>query len=39
MTDIGKEIIRQIKDLQLLLQSYRSGIISEREYKRATNKE
>ena len=38
-TDIGKEIIRQIKDLQLLLQSYRSGIISEREYKRATNKE
>ena len=38
-TDIGKEITRQIDDLQLLLQSYRSGLISEREYKRATNKE
>ena len=38
-TDIGKEISRQIEDLQLLLQSYRSGLISEREYKRATNKE
>lgn len=38
-TDIGKEITHQIDDLQLLLQSYRSGLISEREYKRATNKE
>lgn len=38
-TDIGKEISQQIKDLQELLSSYRSGIISEREYKRATNKE
>lgn len=38
-TDIGKEITHQIEDLQLLLQSYRSGLISEREYKRATNKE
>ncbi|MGM9803635.1 MAG: fructose-1,6-bisphosphatase [Muribaculaceae bacterium] len=38
-TDIGKEIIRQIADLQLLLSSYRSGLISEKEYKRVTNKE
>ena len=38
-TDIGKEITQQIEDLQMLLSSYRSGIISEKEYKRATNKE
>ena len=37
-TDIGKEITHQIDDLQLLLQSYRSGLINEREYQRATNK-
>ena len=37
-TDIGREISKQIEDLQLLLQSYRSGLINEREYQRATNK-
>ena len=37
-TDIGREISKQIADLQLLLQSYRSGLINEREYQRATNK-
>lgn len=37
-TDIGNELKRQINDLQLLLQSYRSGLIAEREYKHNTNK-
>ncbi len=38
-TDIGKELSKQIQDLQLLLQAYRTGVIREKEYKRSTNKQ
>ncbi|MBP5560401.1 MAG: fructose-1,6-bisphosphatase [Muribaculaceae bacterium] len=37
-TDAGKELISQIKDLQLLLAAFRSGLIPEREFHPITNK-